>query len=488
MCSWLIPRIKVMTLASWILEETREVNFGDKRLNKRFGNILNVMASQPNESIPTACKTWSETLAAYRFFDHEDVTKEKILSPHEEATLKRISEEKVVLLTQDTTEIDFSHRQAIEGMGMLRTEQQQGFYLHPTLAITPQKMCLGIVSGHMWCRGALAGRKTANKKPFAEKESYRWLEGFEMADRIANECPSTLIVNVADREGDIYELLMQGTSNTRKANWLIRSSHNRSVFSSEDAELKSKLHDQVRLAPVIGEIEFTLSNSSNQKNRKTIWKKLPGRKERKVTQEIRVDRVNLVPVERKGMHLPKVAVYVIHCVEVNPPSEEEKIEWFLLTNIPVDSTAQAIEIVQWYMCRWQIEVFFKILKSGCKIEELQFDSFKNTSNCIAMYMIVAWRILYLTMLGRQCPEIPCSDVFEENEWHSVYGIVMKKEPPKKPPSLNEMVRMIASLGGFLGRKGDGNPGPKTMWIGLQRMKDFAIAWEAFRSLKIPTYV
>jgi Transposase Tn5 dimerisation domain/Transposase DNA-binding len=480
--------MKVMTLPSWILDETKEVNFGDKRLNKRFEKILNAMANQPNETIPTACKTWNETIAAYRFFDNEEVTKEKILSPHFEATLKRIKAEKVVLLAQDTTEIDFSHRQAIEGMGLLRSEQQQGFYLHPTLAITPQKSCLGIVNGHMWCRDALVGRNTQNKKPFTEKESYRWLEGFEIAEQIANECPSTLIVNVADREGDIYELLMQQTANARKAHWLIRSCFNRSIFSSEDTKLKSKLHDQVRLAPVIGEVEFIVSNAPKKKNQKAIWKELSSRKERKVTQEIRVERINLVPPDRKGMHLPKVTVYVVHCVEINPPTEEEKIEWFLLTSIPIASTEQAIEIVQWYMCRWQIEIFFKILKSGCKIEELQFDSFKNVSNCIAMYMIIAWRILYITMLGRTAPDIPCSDVFEENEWHSVYGIVMKREPPKKPPSLNDMVRMIASLGGFLGRKGDGNPGPKVMWIGMQRMKDFSIAWEAFRSLKATTYV
>lgn len=477
-----------MTLPSWIIEETKDVNFGDKRLNKRFGNILNMMASKPNESIPTAFKTWNETIAAYRFFDNEDVTKEKILSPHIEATLQRIKEAKVALLVQDTTEIDFSHRQAIEGMGLLRTEQQQGFYLHPTLAITPQKTCLGIVNGHMWCRDKLVGRRTRNKNPIEEKESYRWLEGFEIADRIADECPSTLIVNVADREGDIYELLMQQTTNIKKAHWLIRSCFNRSVFSSEDTKLKTKLHDKVRLAPVVGEIEFTLPAASKRKNRKAIWKKLPKRKARQVTQEIRIERVNLVPVERKGVHLPVVSVYVVHCVEINPPIGEDKIEWFLLTSLPVETAEQALEIVKWYMCRWQIEVFFKILKSGCKIEELQFDSFKNASNCIAIYMIIAWRVLYLTMLGRQYPKMPCSEVFEENEWHSVYGIAMKKLPPKKPPSLSEMIRMIASFGGFLGRKGDKNPGPKAMWIGLQRMGDFAIGWEAFKNLKASTYV
>jgi len=127
-------------------------------------------------------------------------------------------------------------------------------------------------------------------------------------------------------------------------------------------------------------------------------------------------------------------------------------------------------------------MYIKILKSGCQIEELQFETLDATLNCLAFYMIIAWRVFYLTMLGRTCPEMDCSVVFEESEWQSVYAITTKKKPPKKPPKLGALILMIAKLGGFLGRKSDGYPGTKVIWIGIQRMKDFTLAWETYHSL------
>ena len=138
-------------------------------------------------------------------------------------------------------------------------------------------------------------------------------------------------------------------------------------------------------------------------------------------------------------------------------------------------------MIKWYLCRWQIELFFKILKSGCAIEKLQFDTYRATLNCIALYTIVAWRVLYLTMLGRTYPDLSCDIVFEPHEWQSVYAVSTKKPIPKKPPSLHTIIIMIAKLGGFLGRKSDGYPGSKVMWTGIQRMKDFAQVWEIFQT-------
>ena len=180
--------------------------------------------------------------------------------------------------------------------------------------------------------------------------------------------------------------------------------------------------------------------------------------------------------------LPVVEVNVILCYEKNPPKGQERLQWLLITSVEVTNAERAIEIVQWYLCRWQIELFFKILKSGCEIEDLQFENLDRISNCIALYMIVAWRILYLTMLGRCCPNISCDAVLDESEWKAVYAVVTKKKPPKKPPELNTMVKMIASLGGYLNRKHDGDPGNQVMWLGMQRMRDFAIAWEIFPNI------
>jgi hypothetical protein len=144
--------------------------------------------------------------------------------------------------------------------------------------------------------------------------------------------------------------------------------------------------------------------------------------------------------------------------------------------------------VNWYLCRWQIEIFFKILKSGCTVEKLQFETLEATKKCLAMYLIIAWRILYLTMFGRNCPNMDCSLFFEEHEWQSVYAVMTKKPPPASPPKLNEMIRMIARLGGFLNRKSDGYPGPKTMWIGMQRMTDIALGWQIAITKREKSYV
>ena len=148
----------------------------------------------------------------------------------------------------------------------------------------------------------------------------------------------------------------------------------------------------------------------------------------------------------------------------------------------VDTPEQAIEKRSWYLCRWQIEVYFKVLKSGCRIEQLQLETRERLEPALVFYMIIAWRVLYLTMLGRDCPQMPCDAVFADEEWKAVYLVTQRKPPPEQPPSLDTMVRMIATLGGFLNRKRDGFPGPKTLWIGLQRVPDFVLALEAQRSI------
>ncbi len=470
---------------NWIIEETKSANLGDLRLNKRYSSLLNSFTSSPSKSIPGSFKSWKETIAAYRFFNHENITHTEILAPHLKATQKRIKKEKIVLIPQDTTEINFTGRKPISGMGYLSCENSHGFYLHTSLAITPERSCLGVVDAQILIRETIGkSQKGRDNRPIEEKESYCWLKGYEVANELALASPDTVVISMADREGDIYEFLEKMPSESNKAYWIIRSQHNRMLLNESDKQLKSRLREKLNATKPLGKIEFKMDTGKIYNS--NAWKRKP-RTERIVCQEVKACTVYLKPPERKK-HLKSVAINVVHCREVSPPSEEERIEWFLLTSCPVNSAVDAINIVTWYLCRWQIEVFFKILKSGCTVEELQFDTLNATTNCIAMYLIVAWRILYLTMLGRHCPDIPCSTVFEENEWHSVYAIVTKQSPPKEPPRLNEIILMIAKLGGFLGRKSDGYPGPKVMWTGMQRMKDFTLAWETFRGMDGETYV
>lgn len=455
----------------WVINESRSVDFGDKRLNKRYGDILNAFSTAPTKSIPGSCKSWKETIAAYRFFNNENVNTKKILSPHAEATLERIKKEKIILLPQDTTEIDFTGRKTMSGMGYLSKEHSLGFYLHPSIAVTPDRVCLGVVDMQAWTRETLGKRKDRAKKSIENKETYCWLKGYESANKIAIQAPNTVVVTVADREGDIYELLEKIPDEENKAYWLVRSQHDRNLMDEKGSALTEKLREQVKKSKSIGTIEFELPAGRIHKR----GTRSP-RTERIVKQEIRACTIYLNPTKKKKKKI--IAVNVVHCEEIDGPANE-KIEWFLLTSYPVVDAKTAIEIVNWYLCRWQIEVFFKVLKSGCKIEELQFETMQGTANCIAMYLIIAWRVLYLTMLGRNCPDLSCDLVFEESEWKSVYSITTKKKPPEKPPKLNEIILMVAKLGGFLGRKSDGFPGATVMWTGIQRMRDFTIAWETF---------
>ena len=194
---------------------------------------------------------------------------------------------------------------------------------------------------------------------------------------------------------------------------------------------------------------------------------------------VRAARVTLRPPWRADRKLPPVTVNVVLVSEVDPPPGDEPVEWFLLTSLPIDSVEQVRQIIQYYCVRWMIELFFRVLKSGCRVEERLFEYMDRLLTCLAVYMIVAWRTLYVCRLGRSCPETSCEAVFEPAEWKSVWKVVRREDPPAEPPSLGVFVRMVAQLGGYVNRKRPDPPGPQTVWIGLQRMHDFATCWQLF---------
>jgi hypothetical protein len=164
--------------------------------------------------------------------------------------------------------------------------------------------------------------------------------------------------------------------------------------------------------------------------------------------------------------------------ETNTPDGCIPIQWLLVTTLPIDTSEHIKEIVQAYCHRWKIEIYFRTLKSGCRIERRQFEKLSRLLNCHAVYCIVAWRIMYLCYFGRECPDLDCEIIFEPSEWKAVYMTVHRKHPPETPPRLNEMIRMVASLGGYVMRNST-HPGTQTLWIGLQRVHDLATGWQAF---------
>jgi hypothetical protein len=446
---------------SWATQEMLTANLGDERLNRRAARVLNRLADRPEGSVPSAFQSWSETLAAYRFFDNQKVTAEKVLEPHRDATLKRAEEFPVVLCVQDTTELDFTGRSGLQGLGPLSYEAALGLYIHPTLAVTPERLCLGVVDHWSWVRDPEdhggKDRQHRLKRSIEEKESLRWVEGYRRVCDWQSTLRNTQLVYLADRDSDLFELFEEGQSG--EADWLIRGSQDRALVEG------GLLWQTIREAQVLGTMEFDLPATAQ-------------RAKRHVIQTLRTARLKLRPPYRPDKKLPVVEVTAILAWEEEPPEGVEPIEWLLLTNLVIANAAEAQEKVQWYVCRWQIEIYFRILKSGCKVEELQLQDRDRLEVALALYMIVAWRVLYLIMLGRTVPDLSCEAVLAPEEWKAVYLVTQKKRPPSHPPKLQEILVLIAGLGGFLARKGDGLPGPKALWIGLQRTRDFVIALQA----------
>lgn len=459
-------------MEDWVINETNESSFGDKRINKRYSIILEELGKKPEISIPAASKGFKETIGAYRFFNNEKVTSEKILEPHVNATIERMRSHRVVLLAQDTTELDYSGQKELEGAGPLTYKTRRGFLNHPTIAITPDKLPLGIICTKIWSRPWEEEKKEdRRKRAINEKESRIWIESYQRSCEIASLVPETQIVNISDREGDIYELFMDYHEHKLqpKAELIVRAAQNRRLLEkkTEDKSKYEKIWDKLKKEEKLGEIEFFIGDKQNDSKRKVV-------------QTIRSATVTLKAPERTDIKLPHLEINAVLAIEENPPEGKDAVEWLILTTLEVKKFDEAVKVIDYYLCRWQIEIYFKVLKSGCKVENLQLEKAERLKRCLSIYMIIAWRILYVTMIGRSYPGINCEAVFETDEWKAVYIVVKQKQPPKEPPKLSEMVTMVASLGGYLARKNDLPPGPKTMWVGLQRAKDFVIAINAHK--------
>ena len=480
-------------MQEWVEQELKTANLGDKRLDARFRVLMDCLSRRPSVSIPTACGGETEMTAAYRFCANERVGAADVLAPHYSATLQRIQAERVVLLIQDTTELDVTRpEQQMVGAGPLNDEAHWGFYDHTTLALTPEGVPLGVIEADIWARNAAEFRqnkrlskqakaKRRKQKPIVAKESHRWVEGYRLASRVANQAPETLVVSLADSEGDIYEYFAEAApkKGIRKAEWIVRACQNRSLPSAaETGSRGQKLWEEVSATAVLHTCEVDVCKNRPQSH--DDRKRKQARSARTATVTIQAKRVQLKAPRRPDASLPDVEVNAILVREVDPPAGEEPIEWLLLTSLPIDKLKKIQRVIAYYACRWQIEIYFRVLKSGCKVEGRQFESADRYLPCVALYKVIAWRVMYLMMLGRTCPEMSCADLLSEAEWKSVYTIVRREPPPATPPTLHEMIGLIGRLGGHMGRKHDGPPGPKAMWIGMQRMMDLALAWTAFR--------
>ena len=472
-------------IASWVEEEVKTAKLNDKRLNRRLAEVLSDLSARPTASIPAACGGRAEMVAAYRFCANEKTSFEAVLQPHREATRQRMAAQPVVILPQDTTEIDATRpQQEVAGAGPLDGNSRRGALLHMLYCFTPDGTPMGAVAATAWARPegtVCAGLSRAERAaiPIDQKESYRWVVTLQQAREEAQRCPATQFVCVADSEADIYEVLVEGSREPRSVDWIVRACQNRALLG-ENGENSAERHlrEELLNQPVLFGKTIHVRGRKAKVACETRGRRQP-RESREAEVVVRAARLALRPPSRRDGKLPPVTVNAVLVSERNPPPGDEPVEWLLLTNLPIDNAEQVKQILQYYSVRWMIEVFFRVLKSGCRVEERLFEYLDRLLTCLAVYVIVAWRTLYVCRLGRSCPEVSCEAIFEPAEWKSAWKVVRREDPPATPPTLGEFVPMVAQLGGYVNGKRRDPPGPQTLWIGLQRVHDFATCWQLF---------
>lgn len=448
----------------WAEEEFGRVELGDMRLTKRLVTVARDFYARPQAAIPQACRTRAGAKAAYRLFDHPETHMESLLSQHYAATVARCKKEAVVLAVQDTTTLNYSAHPATEGLGPIGSSKAGaiGFLVHDTMAFNLDGTPLGLLDVQSWARNPeeFGKKHKRHSLPIEQKESYKWLKSYEKVKKAQQSCPDTVFVSVGDREADIYELFQmttaQGSAPLPKL--LVRAEQNRTL-----AHEQGQLWDHLEAMEPMGIQELTVPRQGKRPARIAKLK-------------VRFAEVTLRPPRIHG-HRQPFRVWAVLARETEAPSGIEPLEWMLLTTCPVHTFNDAVEKLAWYAKRWGIEVYHRTLKSGCKIEERQLGAADRIEACLAVDMVVAWRIYHLAKLGREIPDVPCTVFFEDAQWKALVAYVTKDPTPSaQPPSLRDAMRMTAGLGGFLGRKCDGEPGTKSLWLGLQRVDDLAAMW------------
>jgi len=467
-------------VADEITDEFIGVDLNDERRNRRLPKVVSAMCKAPAASISGASGGWGETTAAYRLLGCKEVTAKALLAPHQKAVVQRCSEYECVVVSQDTTELDFTHMKATTGLGPLNDESRRGFYMHGLYAVSEEGVPLGLLHIDINVRSDDHFRinEDRKKKPIEEKESYRWLVGFRKTQELAEALPDCEVFSISDREGDIYDVFeaRQQIKNGPRAEWVIRANHNRILEGVVDGE-PTKLFEALAQSEILGEHEFEVRAKKGRTKKKKKSTKACPRSARTVRQVIRTMEITPRPSQRKGKKMAAVTFWAILAEEVDPPEGEDPVSWILLTSKKIETFEDACRILSLYLRRWDIEVFHRVLKTGCRVEQIQLKNADSVIKALTIYAVISWRILYLTHLGRYYPDLPCGSVFEEAEWKATCAVVKRKKSEGEP-TLGEFIKIVGKLGGHLGRKSDGPPGPQSIWQGLTRIRDFACAWHA----------
>src|SRR5882757_134551 len=454
---------------AWFDRELAGCSLADERLNKRLRKLVAQIGSAMGESSPLVCQDWANTEAAYRFFSNDRVSEADILAGHFQSTRERTTATGgPVLVLHDTTEFSYQRENSDaigitksinsgrDKAGRLRSHTVCGILMHSSLAVTTEGLPLGLTAVKFWTRKKFKGTAALKKKinptrvPIEKKESVRWLDNVQQSTELLRD-PGRCI-HVGDRESDIYELFC--AAREAGTHFVIRTCVNRLAGDGDHT-----IADEMDEVTVKGLHRIGVRNNNGDPDEAVL--------------EIRYRKIRVLPPIGKQKRYPALILTVIHAEERVTPKNRKKIEWKLITDLPVGSRADAIEKLEWYALRWKIEVFHKILKSGCKAEESKLRTAQRLTNLVSVFCILSWRIFWMTMLNRSAPDALPALALTATEI-AVLDRLVSDKPQTRRKTLSHYLTKIARLGGYLARANDPPPGNTVMWRGLSRLTDIAL--------------
>lgn len=469
--------------STWVETELFSANFDEKRINKRFQTIARELAERPSFPINQASTDWAATKAAYRFFENTKVSCSAIFSPHLENTKMRMEGHKKVIIAQDSSTVDFSRHKTTEGLGELTKFSDggtiKGLLVHSALAMTEKGVPLGLTYHKIWPR--LQQKKKGHdhtKIPIHQKESFKWIKG--LRESAALKGKDTELIVVCDREADIYELFEEAID--LEVGLVVRLQHNR-VIHDEKNESFMKIHEHLSLVKPCGKVEVIIPSSGSRVKRTAEMK-------------VSYSSVTLTKAPR-NIETPRtrrrtdLQISIVELAEKNPKEGHSPLHWILLTTLPITSFEEAKSVMGFYKLRWNIELFFKTLKSGCNVEDCRLNAGDKLMKYITLLSIIAWRLHWMTFLNRAEPDASCETILTPSEWKALWlkhhkkqikAKQMKPIPPDTPLTVREAIRWIAMEGGFLGRKGDKEPGIITLWKGWLELGPAVEMWELLNGM------
>jgi len=455
----------------WVEQEFGTVELGDKRLRDRLMKIMEDRSRHPDSSYLEACKGDRAAIKGfYGFVDssRDEVSPEAILSGHRERTIGRMMNDRLVLVVQDTSDLNFSSRPHTTGLGPMGTNQtgakSLGLRLHTSLALTEEGLPLGVLKSVAFAPEEKE-EKVPVDAPIEDKKSFRWIEGHRDCVSIAKRIPDTRILSVMDREADFFELFAEVAPTQNRVGLLVRAKTNRCLKDCE-----RKLFDELRASEHKVQIDVAIPRQR--------WKKAKhgkpgqeGQPARDASLTLAFQQVSIPPTRKSLESHGSVSLWAVYAREDEPPEGAAAIEWMLLTTEEVKTIDDAARMLKLYSLRWRIEEWHRVLKSGCKVQEHQHETAERLERVIAIDAVLAWRIQLMTLLGREVPDLPCEVFFDEWEVKVLTVVAQRyqKDPLDKPLTLAHAITTVARLGGYMARPSDPPPGAKVLWRGFIRL-------------------